>query len=304
MRPRQILFFIRTLKFILKHPLNQSHKLAATWRYFRWQIGRRIVPDDVLLQWIDDSKLVIGPGDTVAAGCAYSGLIEFEDMAFVLHLTRDDDYFVDVGANVGVFTVLACAARGARGLAFEPGQGAFKRLSQNIALNNLGDRVELLNVAVGNENGTVSFVTGNNATNHVATDSQESQARATTTVPIRKLDSVIDSQHPTILKIDVEGLEAAVIAGASRILADPALDAIIVELRGHGNQYGYSESETFDTLLTLGFRAYRYDPFSRKLHEISSINDATGNTLFIRNIERVKSRLTGAAKITLNGVTF
>lgn len=304
MHPRQIRFFIRTLKFIVQHPLNQPQKLAAILRYFRWQIGRRILPGDVLYQWIDGSKLAIGRGDTSAAGCVYSGLIEFEDMAFVLHLTRDDDCFIDAGANVGVFTVLACAARGARGLAFEPGEEAFKRLSRNITLNNLSERVELFNVAVGNENGTVKFVTGKNATNHVAADSQESQARATITVPIRKLDSVIDSQHPTILKIDVEGFEAPAIAGASRILADPALNVIIVELRGHGNQYGYSESETFDTLLTLGFRAYMYEPFSRKLHEISSTNDATGNTLFIRNIERVKSRLTSAAKITLNGVTF
>ena len=57
---------------------------------------------------------------TGATGNIYTGLHEFEDMMFLLHLLRPGDIFVDAGANIGSYTVLASAVVGAKSISFEP----------------------------------------------------------------------------------------------------------------------------------------------------------------------------------------
>jgi hypothetical protein len=66
-------------------------------------------------------------------------------MAYVLHTLTPDDFFVDVGANVGSYTVLACAVRGAKGYCFEPVPTTYRRLLDNLRLNDLTSRVVSLN---------------------------------------------------------------------------------------------------------------------------------------------------------------
>jgi hypothetical protein len=110
---------LNTLSFIRGHPLTRSQPLVAVARFAAWQIGSRLKKVHTR-SWIDGSKLVVESGMTGATGNIYCGLHEFADMAFVLHLLREGDLFLDIGANVGSYTVLASAVCGARTLAFEP----------------------------------------------------------------------------------------------------------------------------------------------------------------------------------------
>ena len=91
---------LATLRFIATHPLSSKKPLAAFWRYGRWQIESRL-RSEVEFDWIEGSKLVVRNGMTGATGNIYCGLHEFSDMAFLLHLLRPDDLFVDIGANIG-----------------------------------------------------------------------------------------------------------------------------------------------------------------------------------------------------------
>ena len=77
------------------------------------------------------------------------GLCEFDEMGFVLHFLRSEDLFVDVGANVGAYTVLASGVIGARTIAFEPNPSTFKYLERNIAENGSGTRARGINAALG-----------------------------------------------------------------------------------------------------------------------------------------------------------
>ncbi len=104
---------LHTLKFLLNHPLNHVQPMRALWRYLSWQVGSRLVPGPVLVPFIEDIALLAEPGMTGATGNIYCGLHEFEDMAFVLHAIQPGDLFVDVGANVGTYGLLACAGGGA-----------------------------------------------------------------------------------------------------------------------------------------------------------------------------------------------
>ena len=110
--------FLQTIKFIINHPLNRGHKLTSILRYVKWQIGSRLVPGAVVFEWINGSKFIVRNGATGLTGNIYTGLHEFSDMGFLLHVLRPADLFVDIGANVGSYTILACSAIGARGIAF------------------------------------------------------------------------------------------------------------------------------------------------------------------------------------------
>src|SRR6478609_823915 len=106
--PEHDSYMLSTLRFIIRHPLNQRRRLAALMRFASWQLGSRVKTEHVI-PWVAGTKLVVRRGMTGATGNIYCGLHEFADMAFVLHALRPGDLFVDVGANIGSYTVLASA---------------------------------------------------------------------------------------------------------------------------------------------------------------------------------------------------
>ena len=156
-----------TLDFVLHHPLSRKRKLANVGRLFAWQIGSRLVPGPVAVDFVNGSKLLVRSGMTGATGNVYVGLHEFSEMALVLHFLRPDDLFVDIGANIGSYTILAAAAAGAACVAFEPGSEAFAWLKLNVALNSVEGRVETHQEAVGGRCQTVAFTTRRDTANRV-----------------------------------------------------------------------------------------------------------------------------------------
>ena len=112
---------------------------------------------------------------------------------------------------------------------------------------------------------------------------------------MRTLDDVVGTTAPTLIKIDVEGYETEVLAGAARTLDNPTLHALILELNGSGQRYGFDENGLRQHLQELGFIACAYQPFARTL--TPRPETATGgNTLFVRDLEQVKTRLRTAPK--------
>src|SRR5664279_482984 len=94
-----------TLQFIFKHPVTRNNKWTAFRRFTGWQIQSRTFRHPVVYPFIENSKLIVQGGMTGATGNIYTGLHEFEDMMFLLHLLRRGDVFADVGANIGSYTL-------------------------------------------------------------------------------------------------------------------------------------------------------------------------------------------------------
>jgi hypothetical protein len=108
-----------TLKFIVSHPLNRGRPLSALGRFAAWQIASRL-RSEIEFELIEGAKLIVSRGMTGATGNIYCGLHEFVEMGFLLHLLRPDDLFLDVGANIGTYTILGAGVCKARTIAFEP----------------------------------------------------------------------------------------------------------------------------------------------------------------------------------------
>src|ERR1039458_7234206 len=146
------------------HPLTCDAPLRAWGRFTSWQLRSRL-RDEILFQWIGGQRLAVQRGMTGATLNIYVGLHEFADMMVPLHFLREGDLFLDIGANVGSYTVLASGVCRAETWAFEPEQNTLRQLEQNINLNGLDALVTVHQCALGAEQGEVAFTVGRDATN-------------------------------------------------------------------------------------------------------------------------------------------
>jgi FkbM family methyltransferase len=136
------------------------------------------------------------------------------------HFIEKGDFVVDCGANMGFTTIFFAHFVGSSGrvLAFEPIPSNAEDARENVELNGLTN-VEIRQQAVGNTNGIATLI---DTPNGILTNKRNGK---TIDVGVVRLDDVISSGQPTLLKIDVEGHELEVLKGASRILAGrPKLD--------------------------------------------------------------------------------
>jgi FkbM family methyltransferase len=266
-------------------------------RFFRWQIGSLLLGSAAVVPFVNDARLIVRRGMTGATGNLYYGLMEFEDMALTCHFLRPDDLFGDVGANVGVYSVLSSAVVGARSRAIEPLPHIARALLDNVAINNIPGRVELYEVGVGAEAGTLRFSSELDTTNHVLTSAETDQPGQD--VPVRTLDAIFSDEVPIMLKIDVEGFEWPVLQGAKSILADPKLQVIIIELNNSGARYGVDDAEIHACLLEFGFSPYRYEPMKRRLLPVERYG--SHNTAYLRRPEEAQERVATAPPFTVLG---
>jgi len=288
---------LRTLRFICAHPLCRDRRGAAVMRYVRWQLRCRLFKGPHDVPFTTRTRLRVSRGMTGATGNIYCGLHEFEDMAFLLHLLRPGDLFVDVGANIGSYTVLASGHAGATSISFEPVPHTFDVLQANVQLNYLASLVTLHQCGVGAEPGELRFTVGRDTENHVARADDDSQG--TIAVKVQSLDAMLGDGVPLCMKIDVEGFEMNVLRGASRVLASSTLRAVLMELNGSGERYGFDDDALRAAMADAGFEAFEYEPFTRTLTPLGDRGKTSGNTLFLRDITFVRARLAEADAIEL-----
>lgn len=285
----------RILAFVLSHPLNRGQRISAVGRFLRWQFASRLLPYPVALPFVDAMDLVARRGMTGATGNFYCGLHEAEDMAFVLHFLRPGDLFYDIGANVGSYSLLAAAAGVKRVLGFEPSSETAARYAQNVRWNALQDVVEIHQVALGAIAGELRFTQGEDTTNHVLADGE--QFAAIEVVSVRRFDEFFVPGMPSFIKMDVEGFESAVLAGATNALKDPALLGMLIE--DNGSHHRYSGASSVSAIAREnGFDVFRYDPQQRRLATVSG-PPGNGNLLFLRDREAAAERVRSARRFRL-----
>jgi FkbM family methyltransferase len=132
----------------------------------------------------------------------------------------------DIGAHIGFTTLLLAQLVGPTGtvIAFEPDPQSFARLRRNIDLNALTN-VHLRPEAVADRPGTLRFAAQGETTSHLASHGEEG-----VDVPVVSLDDL--PYRFDLIKIDVEGHEASVLQGMSRILQGNNRPALLIELHG------------------------------------------------------------------------
>ena len=198
---------------------------------------------------------------------------EEEERRFLKAFLRPNDIFVDVGANTGLFTLLAARYVGPTGrvYAFEPCRETHNRLLENVVLNRFSnvrchqsalsdsDKPLLMQVSLD------GFDAWNSAATPTAGTSFSSETACATT-----WDDFAETHHlvgrVTMMKIDVEGWESRVLTGGFRSFSRedaPVLQVEFTEQNAQGT--GSSCVDLYHTLEKLGFQMFTYDAPSRRL---------------------------------------
>lgn len=284
--------FYRLLSSIVNHPLNDGARLAAIARFIRWQLASRIIKRPISLPFVGNTVLLTQSGMTGATQNWYCGLHEPAEMGFVLHAMRPDDLFIDVGANVGSYTILAAGVAQARVISVEPIAATFEHLQANIRLNKL-NAVEAYCYGLSSAPGELPFITTLDTMNRVALTSE---SVPTTVVPVTTLDLLLAGRIPKIIKIDVEGHELAVLNGGLNTLSAEAVEAVILETNGSSERFGVDDDALFQKMRSFGFESCEYEPYRRSLKPGRSVS---GNTVFVRDVERMNSQCVQAPRYKL-----
>jgi FkbM family methyltransferase len=167
--------------------------------------------------------------------------------------------FVDVGANIGVYTLDARAVSARPILAFEPEPSIFALLARNVVGNTL-PQIELRNLACGDWSGTLPFHSGINGA--VAREADGGGA----SVPVVRLDDELRGRDVAVIKIDCEGYEWQVLSGCREMIA-ARRPTLFVELHPRLiGRYGHSLEDVCDLLrphYELAFWMFAPAPRSR-----------------------------------------
>jgi FkbM family methyltransferase len=174
-----------------------------------------------------------------------------ETPAFFRAYLRVGDVVVDVGSNVGTTVLAAAAAVGDTGrvYAIEPHPRIFGFLVQNLELNSI-ETVRAYNVAIGADEGVIRL-----SDRFPSDDENRVVTSGGVEVPLRRLDDLVDEPVVHLLKIDVEGYELRVLAGAQRLLTRSR--CVYLESREEAyRSYGYGTQDVLDVLRETGFEVF------------------------------------------------
>jgi FkbM family methyltransferase len=257
--------------------------LRTRWRAFRRYAGRRSV-GVALARWafwalrcaLKRPAAIVVPQLQVRLflpprwrGC-WKAIYVFRDqffaaadpeVEFTARRLRPGDVFVDAGAFNGWYTLVASRAVGGSGcvLAFEPNPEAFALLARNIELNHARN-VQSHNIALSSDDGWVTLFTGPG--DGVASSlARLSDGQEEVRVQARRLDTVLSEAgiaRVDLMKLDVEGSEAAALRGAASTLKAYHPTVIFEVNPIAARNMNVAGRSAWDVLQTLGYGFFRF----------------------------------------------
>ena len=184
------------------------------------------------------------------------------EVAMLRELLRGRDLFVDVGANCGLYSLIACHA-GVPVLAIEPNDLNFRRLQENL-VHNRYEKAEALNVALGEVKGKCLLYGGGEGASLLKNWGGMASTYARE-VEVETLEGLLRSRPSTeriLIKIDVEGHEPAVLSGARGLLMREKAPTWIIEHSFRENQDGVVNPrflDLFELFWNAGYQCLTFD---------------------------------------------
>lgn len=252
LKTNKLLMRLGVSHFIGKIPLAYS---VALFFYRRW------VPRDRLAVSVHGHRLYVDPEDFTVARLLllHRGRWEETESRLFSSLVREGHTVVDIGANIGIYTLLAARLVGPAGkvYAFEPEPGNFELLKRNVAANDYKNAV-LVNKAVADNTALARLaLTAQGSGGHSLSNFRG--AAAFEAVETVSLDDYFggSGQRIDILKIDVEGGEMSIFSGMRRVLAaNPDLTILTEFFPDAIRAFGYVPEEYVRGLSASGFEIY------------------------------------------------
>jgi len=202
-------------------------------------------------------------------------------------IIKNGEVLVDVGANIGYFTLLMAKLSGPSGkiFSFEPEDKNFEILEKNVKINNY-QNIVLEKKGVSDHNGVNKFFlssknTGMHSLQKIRDDSKEVK------IDVIKLDDYFSAldlvKKISLIKIDVEGAEFQVLNGMQTILKNENLKLLIEFIPEHLKKHGTNPSDVLKILEDNDFKIYQINENTKQL-ELKKLEDIMNNSEIGRNI--------------------
>lgn len=258
-----VVTFIGSVRRIMRN--HYVDRPRAVGRHVGWQL-RRLARAFPLELPLSESVLVASSGRCDVSSLVNAhGMYDYNNMQLIKRVLADGGVLVDVGANVGAFSLIASEQPKATVVAYEPHPATYKLLRENLRRNGRRN-VEAICAAVGNRDGEIriSDTPGSSTTHALSAVDQASDPAIT--VPLVRLDGDLArrGRTPDIVKIDVEGFEYDVLSGCGVQLGNTAL--FLVEINGLSDRRSSGGDRISQLLHNAGAEGpYYYDANHRCL---------------------------------------
>ena len=255
-------------KQIYNHPANQGKKFTAISQALSWQTYKRILKNPRVLDF-HGLKFLAFPDSSAASSVVYFNCLpDYDEMQFIKRKLKPGDNFIDIGANIGIYSLLAASLVGDSGSvhAFEANPAMANKLKQQINYNKLSN-IHLYNLAVADQNGKMQFVlTKDDCTAHIT--NEDSYNKDLITVNTVTLDQCLPQKKFAMGKMDIEGAEILALKGAENLLqaANPSIWQL--ELAGYTKRHGYRSDQVLEYLNEFDYRCAVYNSTAQKLEYI------------------------------------
>ncbi len=257
------------------------------------------LPDDGnLIAPLTSASLIKLYKDSFLSKYIYLDDFEQRECTFVKRYLKPGDTFLDAGANIGLFSIIASEIVGDQGrvLSFEPFGDTFERLTENIALNhrkNVTLFQQALSDKVGDSEMTIS-TDGFDAWNSLAVPAL-GEAFEKVRIKTNVLDELFRTEEvkPVLIKIDVEGWELHVINGGVEMLTSADAPVLMVEFaESNSRNAGYTCKDLYNRLEEFGYSLYSFDDTTNELYE-EPVKEyySSANLMAIKDLNKVKERI-------------
>ena len=288
---------LKLLNIIFQHPLNTNNKLLALFRFLSFNLKKVTNKKRVIFNWVEDAKLIFDNSKINNLSQRqikfnyYLGLAEYEEMAFLIHALKKDEVFVDCGANLGLYTILASKVIGVNSISFEPHPDTVKKLFDQLEINDLKDKVKIISKALGDRIGSVRFSNDKDALRRKVLDNKK-KLENFIDVQMTTLDSELENLAQNfILKMDLEGFEIKALEGARNILTKKNLKAIIIE-----NNQTADNNLVHKILSEFNFFRVEYFPKNRQIKLSKNNLDKKLNHIYIKDIDIIQKDCVSSKK--------
>jgi FkbM family methyltransferase len=236
------------VKHVWTHPANQGQQGRALLRAVGYQARARVLRRRTVTQLGERSKLWVDLHRAAAVKAVYGNPPDYREMMVWKSTLRRGDLFLDVGANIGGYSIWA-AELGAEVIALEPAEDTFKLLTDNAKLN--GYPVMTIQAAAGAVNGTAKFTSGHDALNRLDPDGSVETKMITA-------DSLIGDRVAAGMKVDVEGFEIDVLRGCENALREQRIKLMQLEWNHEClRSVGTDRQPVAELLAEYGYSLYR-----------------------------------------------
>lgn len=259
--------------------LARCTPLRSAWKYL-FDFSR---PRGLVLREIHGSRMYLDADDRGIGSAVMLGVFEPFETDLFARCTRESMTVVDVGANVGYYSLLAArrVGKGGRVFAIEPNAAAYAMLLQNIAANEYHS-ITPFNKCISHRSGRALFRIDRAVAGESGMLPQgEAEREDTITVDTGTLDDLLPDGGVDVLKMDIEGAEGLALMGASRLLRSCRPQIFMEFVPALLMKMGTPPADVFRMIKLHGYSIYLINEKGRTLQSITNEDQiGLGGNLF------------------------